>query len=338
VQLSELLKERSGCSQGMMVPLISVVITTHNRAEVLPRAIESVFAQTYDNYDIHIVDDGSSDTTRHVAESMVAGRENVHYWRHENRKGLSAARNTGIENSCGEYIAFLDDDDEWKPQSLQKRIGLLENLTPEEISKTGVLYTGCEIHIVDENRVSLNMPRMKGNIRQAICRADIYSIPSTCMFSRGVLERIGGFDENLLSSVDHDIWMNLAKHNYHAHAIDEPLTITFLRKNPKCMTAETSTRIQGVEQYLNKWQDVFEEWFGAKKGKKYLTRYRRRVLTRLAAMKMCEGRWSQAWRLLCHVAAKNNYSPLDIMFLLRIAGADFIKKCVFSKLLCRPKT
>ena len=317
----------------MILPNISVIITTYNRAELLPQAIESVLAQTYGNYDIHIVDDCSSDTTRHVAESMVAGRENVHYWRHESRKGLSASRNTGIAHSSGEYIAFLDDDDEWKPQSLQRRVDLLEELTSEEISSMGVVYTGCEIRIADENRVCLNMPKLVGNIRQAICSADIYSIPSTCIFPREVLEQVGGFDERLLSSIDHDIWMNLANHNYCAYAVDEPLTITHQTKNHRCMTAETSSRIQGVEQYLNKWEVVVKEWFGVEEGKKYLKRYRRRVLIRLAATKISEGNWSQARQLFRHVISKSNSLPVEAMFLLRIVSTDFVKKCMPSSLL-----
>lgn len=319
----------------MMAPRISVVITTHNRAALLPRAMGSVLAQTYGNYDIHIVDDGSSDATRRVAEAGVAGRENVRYWRHESRKGLSAARNTGVARSSGEYIAFLDDDDEWKPQSLQKRVDLLGDLTAEEISRMGVVYTGCEVRIVDENRIYLNMPKLTGNIRQAICSADIYSIPSTCMFPREVLERVGGFDEGLLSSVDHDIWMNLAQHGYYACAVDEPLTITYQTKDQSCMTAATSFRIQGVEQYLGKWKDVVEDWFGVEEGKEYLKRYRRRVLTRLAAAKLSEGKWSQAWQLFRHVLSKNKRSPVEAMFLLRMVGVDFIKKCLPSSLLYR---
>ena len=321
----------------MIPPNISVIITTYNRAEVLPRAIESVLNQTYGNYDVHIVDDCSSDETPKVVESLLAGNDNKYYWRHKKRRGLAAARNTGIAHSNGEYIAFLDDDDEWKPESLKRRIELLENLAPEEVSRTGVVYTGCEIHIVDQNRVCLNMPKLKGNIRQAIIKADIFTIPSTCLFSREALERVGGFDERLLSSVDHDIWMNLAKHNYHAYAVDEPLTITFRRKNHGCMTADPSSRIQGVEQYLNKWEDVLAKWFSVKKGKKYIKRYRRRVLTRLAAMKIAEGKWPQAWQLFRHVVSKNNYSPVEIMFLLRIVSVDFIKERMPSKLLCRLK-
>ena len=313
---------------------ISIIITTHNRADLLTRAVNSVLSQTYKKYELHIVDDASSDNTDQIVKPIVSKKDNIYYWRHEKPRGLSAARNTGIAKSVGQYIAFLDDDDEWKPESLKRRIELLENLAPEEVSRTGVVYTGCEIQIVDENRVCLNMPRLKGNIRQAIIKADIFTIPSTCLFSRKALEYAGGFDEGLLSSVDHDIWMNLARHNYYAYAVDEPLTITYIAKDHSCITAETSSRIQGVEQYLNKWKDTLEEWFGAAGGKKYIKRYRRRVLTRLAAAKISEGNWSQAWRLFRHVVSKNNYSPVETIFLLRIVSADFVKKCLPLRLLC----
>lgn len=76
-----------------------------------------------------------------------------------------AARNTGIAKSKGEFIAFLDDDDEWKPDSLEKRIALLEKLSEKEQEELGVVYCGCETHILHENRDTYNMPKIEGNIK-----------------------------------------------------------------------------------------------------------------------------------------------------------------------------
>ena len=319
----------------MNVPKVSVIITTCNRRGLVGRAVSSVLNQDYRNFDLHIVDDGSEDNTPKALESIVDANDCVSYWRHDKRRGLSAARNTGISRSRGGYIAFLDDDDEWKPESLKRRIELLENLSPEEVASLGVIYTGCEIWREESSRVCLNMPKLKGNIHQAIIRSDIFTIPSTCLFSRKALERVGGFDEGLFSSVDHDIWMSLAQHGYAAYAVDEPLTITYQTKNHKCMTAETSSRIQGVEQFLSKWEKVVEQWFGVEEGKKYLKHYRRRVLIRLAAVKIAGGEWYQAYRLFCHVISKNHCPPVEIAFLVRIISVDFVKKCMPSGLLHR---
>ena len=94
-----------------MNALVSVVIPTYDRAELLPRAVRSVLAQTYQNMEIIIVDDGSRDNTQEVVKSFSDPR--VRYVRHDTNRGVSAARNTGIKNSRGEFIGLLDSDDEY---------------------------------------------------------------------------------------------------------------------------------------------------------------------------------------------------------------------------------
>ena len=124
---------------------VSVVITTMNRPQSLSRAIKSVLSQTYQYYDLHIVDDGSIDETSDVIKSSQKKHSNVYYWRHESRRGLAAARNTGIAKSNAEFIAFLDDDDEWKPDSLSKRIEAVIRFPAKHQKFLGVIYSGCEI-------------------------------------------------------------------------------------------------------------------------------------------------------------------------------------------------
>ncbi|MBM2835200.1 MAG: glycosyl transferase [Candidatus Brocadiaceae bacterium] len=94
---------------------VSVVIPTYNRAPYVIMAIESVLAQSYQDYEIIVVDDGSTDGTRDVLEPY---RDRIRYMYQDN-KGVSAARNTGIQESRGEWIAFLDSDDEWLPNKLE---------------------------------------------------------------------------------------------------------------------------------------------------------------------------------------------------------------------------
>jgi len=289
----------------MSPPKVSVIITTHNRPNLLKRAIRSVFEQTYDNFDLHIVDDASDDNTREAVETIVAANDRVFYWRHEERRGLSAARNTGIACSDGEYIAFLDDDDAWKPECVSKRVGFLQQLLPEQNESLGVIYCGCEIHILDENRVTHNLPKIFGNIKEYACSHGLSTIPSTCLFPRRVLDRIGGFDEILISSVDHDIWMNLALHGYCAYGVNEPLALTFLSKQKNSMVGDTTQRIRGVEQYLEKWNAVYKAWFGFRGGQRYVRTYRTQVLGGLAAKKFFEGDLNGAILLLKHVMSRN---------------------------------
>lgn len=107
------------------MPLVSAIIPTHNRAEMLARAIRSVQSQTYPHLEIIVVDDASQDNTREVAESFSDPR--IRYIRHDTNRGGSAARNTGIRVATGEFIAFLDDDDEWEPEKTEEQLKVLQD-------------------------------------------------------------------------------------------------------------------------------------------------------------------------------------------------------------------
>jgi glycosyltransferase involved in cell wall biosynthesis len=129
-----------GWTKKMKDPTVSVVITTQNRSLLLKRATASVLAQTYADYDLHIVDDGSTDETPDIVRQVMGEHRNVFYWRHEESRGLCAARNTGIAKSQGEFVAFLDDD-EWKPDSLEKRMRVFQEMTQSERERLGVIYS-----------------------------------------------------------------------------------------------------------------------------------------------------------------------------------------------------
>jgi glycosyltransferase involved in cell wall biosynthesis len=117
-------------------PTVSVIIPTYNRAHLIGRAIQSVLKQTYQDFEVIVVDDGSIDNTEEVVKKIQENR--VYYYKHDKNKGGSAARNTGISLAKGEYIAFQDSDDEWLPEKLEKQIGVFNNQT----KNVGVVYTG----------------------------------------------------------------------------------------------------------------------------------------------------------------------------------------------------
>ena len=101
-------------------PKVSVIIPTYNRADLLPRAVNSVLSQTFSDYEIIIVDDHSPDNTQDVIAAFTDPR--IRSIRHRTNRRQSAAINTGIANAMGEYIAFLDDDDEWLPNKLEGQV------------------------------------------------------------------------------------------------------------------------------------------------------------------------------------------------------------------------
>src|SRR5437016_1937557 len=112
-------------------PLVSVVIPTYNRAQRTIASTESVFAQTYTNLEIIVIDDGSKDGSSEIIEKFLEERKRtqhgrqIHYFKQPNQ-GASAARNAGIERARGEFIAFLDSDDTWLPDKLERQLAAME--------------------------------------------------------------------------------------------------------------------------------------------------------------------------------------------------------------------
>ena len=107
-------------------PLVTVIIPTYNRANQISRAIHSVQAQSYKHWELLIVDDASNDDTAKIISNIADSR--IQYIRHETNQGAAAARNTALAQAKGEYIAFLDSDDEWIPAKLEKQVIYFEQL------------------------------------------------------------------------------------------------------------------------------------------------------------------------------------------------------------------
>ena len=117
-------------------PTVSIIIPTYNREQLIARSIKSVLNQTYQDFEIIIVDDASTDNTEEVISNFNDKR--IRYIRHEKNKGAAAARNTGIRAARCDYIAYQDSDDEWLPEKLARQMELLEDASPQ----VGVIYTG----------------------------------------------------------------------------------------------------------------------------------------------------------------------------------------------------
>jgi len=117
-------------------PAVSIIIQTYNRRQSIGRSIKSVLNQTYRDFELIIVDDGSTDNTKELVADF--NDERIKYVRHEENKGEAAARNTGIKAARYDYIVYQDSDDKWLPEKLARQIELLENASPE----VGVIYTG----------------------------------------------------------------------------------------------------------------------------------------------------------------------------------------------------
>jgi len=184
------------------MPFISVIIPTRNRYEILKGAVDSVLAQTCTDYDLIVVDDGSTDDTPLIEEEY---RGRLKYIR-QKHAGVSAARNHGILVSSSPWIAFLDSDDLWMPDKLWVHCEYLESLNREE-----------RIHQVDEIWIR-NGRRVNPGKRHAKRGGWIFSdslhlclvSPSATIMHRTLLEETGGFDEKLPACEDYDLWLRVS--------------------------------------------------------------------------------------------------------------------------------
>lgn len=203
--------------------MITVIITTYKREpSMLKRAIESVIAQTYSDWELIIVDDSPADYEfrDEVRKMVMSFQGRIKYIRHEKNSGVSVARNTGIKLSQGEYIAFLDDDDEWLPKKLERQ---LEKFTSPEI---GLVY--CRNYYVDDAAGETHEVKKvchEGKVFDKLIRENFIGSPSFVMFRTEYLREVGGFAvENtpIEACEDWELFIRIAN-EYEVACVDEAL-------------------------------------------------------------------------------------------------------------------
>jgi glycosyltransferase involved in cell wall biosynthesis len=196
------------------LPLVSIIIPTHNRSRLLRVAVESVLAQTYPKMEVIVVDDGSTDDTV-VVMAQYAGR--VTYLKQTNQD-VAAARNAGIRAASGKYLTFLDDDDLILPTKIERQVQVLA-------SRPTVGLVHCGYYHIDEagNRVGKVVFLPEGEVlKELVCRNFIWA--GAPLLRRQCIERVGPFDEEIPAiSADWDMWLRIAQAGYLFACVQEPL-------------------------------------------------------------------------------------------------------------------
>jgi glycosyltransferase involved in cell wall biosynthesis len=188
------------------MPLVSVIIPTLDRPEFLRAALRSVLSQTVADFEVLVIDDGSATNLLPVLDAFDDGR--IRYFRHQSNRGEAAARNTGIRNARGAYLAFLDDDDEWLPGKLRLQLELFSRC-PDIV---GCVYGGhVRIRVRDGQELAREVPTKRGDLSSQLLERNIIGPPSTIMLRRECLERVGLFDEAIAFGVDYDLWLRVAQ-------------------------------------------------------------------------------------------------------------------------------
>ena len=228
--------------------LVSVIIPTYNRVNSLTDSLTSITNQTYKNIELIVVDDNSLDNTKEIICSLEI--PNLKFLTHEKNLGAPAARNTGIKNCTGDFIAFMDDDDMWHPEKIERQLNyLIQNPEADAVF--------CEFKYVlknkfyypdkimfDNNLLDLSLNRSLGS----------FSLP---LIKKNCIDVTGLIDINLPSCQDWDYWIRLVQ-NFNLKKISDCLVTRNLSKGQ--ITSDINKKIKGREYLLNKHWDLISKY------------------------------------------------------------------------------
>ncbi len=226
------------------LPIVSVIIPAYNRQEFIGRAIKSVLSQTFPNLEVIVVDDCSTDETGRIASEFCQEDRRVVLMRQPSNAGAQAARNRGIRAARGAYIGFLDSDDEWLPQKLEKQITLFESAD----RRLGVVYGGFTQVYSDGRQPVDIIPSARGDIYRTALSGWIADM-NTLLVRREEIEKIGQLNETVRSFQEWAFCIQLAKH-CSFDFVPEPLAIYYLHGGSSIST-NTLNNARGYLDVVN---------------------------------------------------------------------------------------
>jgi len=213
---------------------ISVIIPTYNRIGLLKRAIDSVLNQSIKAYDIIVVDDGSTDGTSDMVQQKYKSIKLIQ----QKNSGVSAARNNGIKNAQGDWIALLDSDDEWKKNKLEEQVNQLTDNPKYDFCHTNEIWIRNGIRVNQKKRHK----KYGGFIFDKcldICRIS----PSSVLFNKNIFNHVGWFDDKLPVCEDYDLWLRITA-NFEILFIDKPLIVKYGGHND-----QLSHSVEAIERF-----------------------------------------------------------------------------------------
>lgn len=226
---------------------ISVIIPTYNRPKMLNRALNSVINQKYDNMEILIIDDSNKKEEKIKNQKLIEkiNNEKIIYLQTAGSEGGGKARNIGIENSKGKYIAFLDDDDIWLNNKLKKQMKKFK--MDNSICAVYCIY---DVHNKKGKIIRKIRHRNKGNIYKKLLNSFCISETSSIIIKKEALEKINGFDTSLIANQEYDLYIRLSEHcNF--DFVDEIL-ITKIESEEERISSDFNKKIMGLNQFFKK--------------------------------------------------------------------------------------
>jgi glycosyltransferase involved in cell wall biosynthesis len=223
--------------------MVSVVTATYNMGGFIAETLDSILGQDYQSVESIVIDDGSTDNTMEILAPYVSSGR-VRVVRQEN-SGQTVAKNRGIAESRGEFIAFCDADDTWRHDKLSKQVAAFD-LNPE------IAVVFCDVNYIDGSSDPVEHPIMKrvgGRITAELMVDNFIPFPTSIVRAK-VLEEVNGFDENLSMSIDYDLWLRISV-NYLMHYIPEPLANYRIWEGQ--MSKRTGERLENFFQLLERF-------------------------------------------------------------------------------------
>lgn len=234
--------------QDETAKLISVIIPTHNRVDLLGNAIQSVVKQTYKNIEIIVVDDASTCNNQELIKNIDYP---VVYHRFDTNQGGNVCRNKGVELSKGEYVAFLDDDDTWYPQKIEKQLKLMLK------KNIDLCYTGKNIITVDEmlrelnRRYSFSSPKYD-NFKKSIMYQNFLGTTSTILVDKNKFLYVGGFNIEMPALQDYEFYIRFIYANFSVEGVNESLVDYFIYKKKKSISKNIRKRRMALYKLISK--------------------------------------------------------------------------------------
>lgn len=286
-------------------PLVSIVTPTYNRSDFLPEAIDSVLCQTCENFELIIVDDGSTDDTQARVESYQKDPR-IRYF-YQSNQGQSVARNRGIAESTGEFICFLDSDNAWLPHKLERSL-----LEFERFPEAHIVY-GDNI-LIDasgaETRKS-TMKRYSGRITHHLLKDNFVSM-NTTMTRRHCFDEMGGFNESDRVAEDYGLWLRFSIRFEFRYI---PEFLGFYREMENQISADKQQRLEGNERLLLQFLEQYPDAVTGKQRRRGLSHFYTRkaryefsvkafvaALSDIAKAIKYDPWWQGPWRALAKMA------------------------------------
>lgn len=231
------------------MPLISVIIPTKNRCTLLSRAVNSVLSQTLNDFEVIIINDGSTDQTKQYLTSLESAKTTVINLSHSCGGGVS--RNEGIKKATGKYLAFLDDDDTWEPTKLAEQLNIMRLHPP------GICHTGINVYSKNKTFKKYIFKHPKFSDRfQSIMYNNFIGTTSSIMVSSTIAKKIEGFNPSLPALQDWDFYIRMLQTGCSLSGINKPLVNYFFIDTKQSVSLNAEKHKQAVQLMSGNYRDA----------------------------------------------------------------------------------